>query len=383
MQPRLLIPSTEFGNVVSTYAFPALSRDEHGVVAHHQAGKYAAYVCFQLMNGFYQPVLSGNDVRDCALEDVFRAHPTLVELELDLRQGLHPRTCIASLYPASIAFTPVYDVVYYSDWLFKYIWRYITRLILLNQPFDQVGLNDHVLSVVPNTDGLYTAVPTTRRAGFTALKNEIMLFKLRNKQHLEPWRANFAKYTSDTVQFKAQLMFEHVDVEDHGDKVFMHNVTPRVLLGDMQGLPLPRDHPAHILQAFVEAHYPKLKAAFPVYTRLETVFKLLTLNALNQNTQAGLKLKDVLTAVATHVESPYLNGGVKMQPAPKVQTKSWVHEKFGDWTCRQAFDVGGLACTFAPAGHIEDCLEQNEKNLFDCLTLEEKDKKGKTMQQEH
>ena len=35
--------------------------------------------------------------------------------------------------------------------------------------------------------------------------------------------------------------------------------------------------------------------------------------------------------------------------------------------CRDAFDIGGFACAFAPKLNIEECYDNNLKHFHDCL----------------
>ena len=389
MSTTLLVPSEVFGPV-SGWDFRYLPTDQHGLVVHRAAKDVFAYNTFQFLDGKFRPFIIDpvKQVRDLDVEAVFDAGADIRAVEIDMRRGDNPRTNVVSVYPATITGTAVYDVLFYTDWLFKFALRFMTRLIFLDQPFETVGNNDMIVTLTPNQDGNYFAAPTRGRAGFTALKNEMMLFKLRNKDKLADWRANFAKYDG-SQEFKAQLVFDKVEVTStHGQILHLKDPRPHVRVGTLEGAEsLPGDHPAHVLRDFVEAHYPRLREAFPVYRRLETVFKLCTLNCLVAGV-AGDQASPMmtLTEAGTHVESVYLKGGIKLVPqivaapapvvaTPAVDPAAQAREKARRSECRTFFNQQGFICSFAPKLTIEDCLDTALNQYHECLKLEEVENK--------
>jgi hypothetical protein len=144
----------------------------------------------------------------------------------------------------------------------------------------------------------------------------------------------------------------------------------------MDGSPLPPDHPASVLQLFVAEHYPALKRAFPLYEHLETIFYTCALNVVTLHVSSHVPTADQdvmpLTPVGEYVDGIYHVGGVKMQPQPTRLTAEEARAKARQDPCRKAFDLGGLACAFAPKLIIEDCLADNEQRFLQCLEMPDK-----------
>lgn len=346
-----------FGSA-SDYTFPHLLKDSDGFVVHPTIDNDCDYSAFTIESGKWRAIVSPAKHRDVALEEVFGRFPDLNQVEIDLKAAPGcAGVCEASLSPPTIAFTAVYDVLFYTDWLFKFINRYLCGLLFEERSYDSIGRKDLIVTFSP-VSGDYMAAPTYRRAGFTALKNEVMLFKLQNRANLALWRRDHAKYAAEKREFRAQLLFGQLDVSIHGDVVQFGEIVPCVLVGDNVGQPLPDDHPAHVLRQFVETHYPRLRKAFPVYRRLEAIFKLCAINGLvNMDGVNPSPTAIPLHKVARHVESVYLRGGIKLQPDISH--------------CRKIFDRYGLACAFVHKQAIEDCYERAETRFLQCVEAEE------------
>jgi hypothetical protein len=331
------------------YTYPHLLKDADQFVAHVSQAEHAKSLEQQLHQ----------QVRETRL----------TAIDFDLRTGPHSaddlQTVTCSVYPAALITpgSPVFDVLLQCDHLFKHIYRYIVQVAFL----DKLTVESYIFATQLDSQKRLQVEPTAKRAGFTALKNEVTLFKLRHRDQLQQWRDNHHKYKGQ--EFCAQLVFDRVDFDTTDTHISFYTLQPTVRTAWMDRTPLPPDHPAAVLQLFVAEHYPAIKRAFPVYQHLETVFCLCALNVIS-----GKQHEDAmpLTVVGEYVDGIYHVGGVKMQPQPTRVTTEEARVKARADPCRKAFDIGGFACAFMPALMIQDCLAANEQDFLRCLELPNK-----------
>lgn len=310
-------PVDMFGRMfpVSVYTFPHLDKDAAGFVTHESLHRWATYNLFDVAEGVPTPVTDpALEERDLAVELIMTT-TGIAQLELDLRgpptldRAFRTTHCYMS--PPDAHKTALFDIVYEADHLFKYFFRYFVQIVFKHKYAD-VGAMDFIFAREP-TDGVVHVTKTLRRAGFTALKNEIRLFALRHKEEVPQWTASFDEY--DNQEFRAQLTFQEVGITVSPDAthLMVHDVVPRVLVGpphESAAVELPGDHPAHVFKQFMEAHYPALKRAFPVYQRMESVFKWCAVNKFLQPESAKPCVKPVF--VDCFADSIHGLGGVKM-----------------------------------------------------------------------
>ena len=302
---------------------------------------------------------------DRLIEEQVRASH-LTTMEIDLRAGPHSandiQTVSCSIHPADKIpmGSPVFDVLYHSDYLFKFIYRYLVQLVFRDKPAVEAYL---IATKLDNNNRLVIA-PTTGRAGFTALKNEITLFARRRPQsEVEQWRVSYNKYKGQ--EFQAQLCFtDAVDYCLDDDAIVVKSVFPKVRSAWMDSTPLPHDHPATVLHLFVDEHYARLRRAFPVYQHLETAVQLCVVNQVARSMRVTDHPRHHnLVPVGEFVDCVYHVGGIVVDATPrKVEV-----EKIRNDPCRKAFNRGGFICAFAPALVIEDCLDKNEQDYLQCL----------------
>ena len=161
------------------YNFPHLEKDDEGFIIHSQKKKYADYSFFDGLK-----VIHDNKVvPHTSLEEI---SSSLTEVEFDLKLGEN-RICVknlCSVYPESIKNTMVYDIIVYTDVLFKYIWSYLRHTIFIGREPQLAGYYDFVISHVPGKDGLHHIKRTHKREGFNGLNYEDSL-KIENWQFVD------------------------------------------------------------------------------------------------------------------------------------------------------------------------------------------------------
>ena len=339
---------------VYPYTCPHLLKDADHFVAHVANAEHSAALDILLQ------------------EQVFANRLTAIDFDMctGARSTEDIQTHQCSVYPAALITpgSPVFDVLYQADFLFKHIYRFLVQLVFLDKP----SVESYVVATQVDARQRLVIEPTSRRPGFTALGNEVKLFKLRNKSQQEAWREGHAKYKGQ--EFRAQLQFTRVQWSATETQLLFGDLTPTVKTEWIDKTPLPPDHPASALQLFVAQHFAALKRAFPVYHHLETVFYLCAANVV----MLSPKVKDdamplmSLTPAGEYVDGIYHVGGVKVQPEPTRMSAEEARIAGRNDSCRKAFDWGSLGCAvFAPKDNIEDCLARNEGLFLQCLELPE------------
>jgi hypothetical protein len=266
---------------VSRYTFPFLPKDAKGFVTHQpdlDAVHYSHYQFFDVSGPVPQSRSDPRfDRRDLEVEQFMATHfqegQPIMDVEIDLKAGpsnsASPfKTTVCSVYPLCIRDTVLFDILYECDYLFKFMNRFFLQIVFDKKSGDVVGENDFIIAREVR-DGRVHVAKTTRRAGYVKLKNTIRFFALLEKGNVEQWKVGYDKYKAQGGDFRAQLTFHdvHVAASDDGKELFLSDLRPLVLVD------APPDHPGHFFKKFVECHYFELKRAFPVYQRLEIMFK--------------------------------------------------------------------------------------------------------------
>lgn len=303
-----------------SYTFPWLEKDSLGFIVNRH-GSYKQYVTYDTFDLSGHVVHDLKLVRDFELEDVVFGHD-LTTLAIDLddspRSSRLFRMCESKIYPASVKHTVLYDVMYYSDWLFKMVWRYLLHTVF--HLFGDAGEDDFLISKTPGEDGMYHIKPAKRRDGFTALSNLVRLFALRHgTQQVEEWKENFRRFRDSYADHRSaiHLEFPHVEFEiDMGSNV-VHILpfSPQVcvhFVGDHATTPYPENGPLNVMKLFFEEFYHKLREFFPVYARLENAYRMMIVNRVILNKTCH-DISDMVP-VEDHADSVALQGGLRLFP---------------------------------------------------------------------
>ena len=307
----------------TTYSFPHLLKDENGFIVnvHGSYERTDPYDTFDLSRETPQVIQAApTSWRDREVEDVVsRGGLTCVALDLNdsPRSSRLFRMSTCHVFPKSIAQTVVYDVMYYTDYLFKLIWRYLLHTVF--GEFGENGIDDFIISKVPDSDGCYHVARTHRRAGFTALSNMVRLFAQQNKDKLELWRDNLKKVCPDKKS-AVHLEYPHVEFEldDVHQVLHIQPLRPSVHVHFLDGTDYPPNGPLFVMKEFVEAFYDKLRVHFPIYQRLEVIYKLCLANRVKGCVEA----KPVtLVPIEDHADNIALHGGIRLVPRTVVTRK--------------------------------------------------------------
>jgi len=298
-----------------TYTFPWLEKDADGHIKNkepHQA-KYADYSFFDTVGIVcYDPHVF---VRDPELEDCLK---DVLNVEIDLRKeptdGLLYMTNQCWIFPKSIRGTPAYDVLYYADYLFKFFFRGFERVILRGKPYYSVGTDDFLISRIPAEDGFHHTIRADKLDGFIGLRNIIHLFSLNNKEKLAGWREAHVRYGRRT--FIANLQFPNIEYGQDDQGIYIAPLKPNIQIQELDGTTPPENSPASVFKLFIESSYEAIKKSFPIYERLERLYKIILRNQImsGKHVEPCSQEKNELVYIENHQDSIACHGGIKLQP---------------------------------------------------------------------
>ena len=358
------------------YTFPSLEKDDEGFIIHSQKKNYADYSFFDISDGKLNVIHDDKTIPHTVLEETAL---TLTEVEFDLKLGDN-RVCVKNtchIYPESIKHTPVYDIIVYTDVLFKYIWAYLRHTIFKGLDPQLAGYYDFIISHIPGKDGLHHIKRTHKRDGFSKLKNAVHMFLLKNKAEVSTWRQKYETY--DKKDTRVALNFTDIDYAYDENNIYINpKLKPTVEASYIDGSPINSGEPGDIIKLFVENHYDVIREAFPIYKELEIIYKIMCANRIMRRNFV-VPQKATLVYVGDIMDSIMFHGGINLQPKnwniidmPVIPFKDHplvkaTQKKIDVKVCREAFDNGGFICAFAPKLKIRDCYDNNLKTFHECL----------------
>jgi hypothetical protein len=318
LQWRCDIPPHIFAKMFPTcsYTFPWLEKDEKGFIL-NDAVPYADYSFFKIRDGQLEICHDEKKtIRDRELEDAAR-NLTSVEIDLRSNAGTLYVTNQCWVSPASIAGSAAYDTLYYSDYLFKFLWKYLCHIIFKSKPVQTAGENEFLLSRIAGTDGMFHIECALERGQeFKKLSNLVHLFALKNKEHLAGWREIWHNRDSTKI-FRATLSFPKIEYSADSSHIFINpNLIPHV----------QEDSEGHgqVLKKFIEDHYMDIKKVFPIFRRLENLYKIILANKILKGHEHAVTEPE-LTFIEDHVDSIAFYGGIKLQ------AKVWTPVVMPEW----------------------------------------------------
>lgn len=365
---ELSIPKTFFDHT-DDYSFPSLITDEKGIFT-AECKKYYTYDFFTNMG---ELICEPEDQRDFELEKfILLNEVTLINFDLDKAPNeVHPlfESTRCNVYPEIIKNIPaVYDTLFLCDYLLKYIARILLQVLVLQRTPDQIVTSNYVLSYKA-VEGKYPIANIHKRAGFTKLLNTVRLFALKNKSQTAIIRESYESFKSSPNQIRVNLNFPQIHYSLDDQYLQFYPLVPDInITYGADAVPFYLS----FVKIFFEQHYQDIKTAFPIYNRLENIYRLCALVRFRQNNLENIDTQPCdLVYTRTFPDKIMCCGGISLVPKlfvkipmkdhPLIEKKEHIKE------CRQAFDNGGFICSFAPKLLIRDCLDRNLKDFHQCL----------------
>ena len=345
---------TQYYQPSSTYSFPTLATDKDGVLTgdtREPYAKFMAYTDFLVNNqtAKWEPVISSLQ-RDHSLEDALMKHQ-LTSYAIDLKFGINGTKEFpnhqASVYPEIIAEIPeVYDSIYYMDYIVKLIHRLFVGTNILGWTTEDVYMQMTQIAFTesPAKPGFYKVSPAHDIPGFRLLSNTMRLFSLKNK--LKSRMPELLKSLDTereyrkTAGFSLRLQLEYDELEYScspvlGSDVSLIQFHPLKLKAKYasakNGEPAaPPEYTKYITQ-FIQEHIKEIRQVFPVFGRVDNIFRLCCFNRLLERIRAGQsftsfqiprfsleELMDKVVYVGTYAHSVSCTGSVSGQPSQMI-----------------------------------------------------------------
>ena len=372
----LCIPKDDYMRlfeVSASYNFPTLKTDDYGIFT-GDADEYDVFDKFNLNNGNYQHELKNPDIE---IEE-FIIGNKIKQMRIDLRNHLKGTFCNHKcyVYPSIIASnSAVYDTLYLTDHLLKYIYRFMMAIIINSADEEYIKQETYMISM-REIEGTYKVLNVEFHYGFMRLMDMISNFvrdnNLKDKQ--EELNAEYMEFKKLNRTMSASISYEDIKytLEDYilTFKKLKEKINI-VCCKDDEYYELPSY--AKYLQQFFREYYDDIKNAFPIYNRLENIYRLCALNVILDNFTPETEIHESIY-VDTYPRSILCSGGILLAPKNfiKIPFKGHplvdaIQKNIDLKICKKAFDNGGFICAFAPKLKIRDCYDKNLKDFHECL----------------
>lgn len=372
----LCIPKDDYMKlfeVKASYNFPTLKTDDDGIFT-GDADEYDVFDKFKLNNDNYQHELKNPDIEI----EKFIMGNKIKQMRIDLRNHLKGTFCNHKcyVYPTIISSnSAVYDTLYLTDHLLKYIYRFIMAIIINGADEEYIKQETYMISM-REIEGTYKVLNVEFHYGFMRLMDIVSNFvrdnNLKDKQ--EELNAEYMEFKKLNRTMSASISYEDIKYTLEDDILTFKKLKEKINIvcwKDDEYYELPSY--GKYLQQFFREYYDDIKNAFPIYNRLENIYRLCALNVVLDNFTPETEIHQSIY-VDTYPRSILCSGGILLAPKNFIKIPFKGHplvdatQKNIDLKiCKEAFDNGGLICAFAPKLKIRDCYDKNLKDFHECL----------------
>jgi hypothetical protein len=394
-----------FFGLTTNYQFPTLLIDQDGIFT-GKIPKYAKFDHFKFIKSIEEIgvrflLADSSLIRDINIEKFIMVNQ-ITHIQLNLKSQNLSANYVSNnctIYPEIIrTCSDVYDTVYLTDYILKYIYNILVKMMIYERSSHDTKIQTFLIGH-RNIDGFYKVSNLVGHGGFLKLLNTVQLFILKNKlKGNVEIKESYAKYGESTNELSIYINYENITFgsEKIGNEYYVQlqplEVKPVMTykVSDQYAeLPLF----ATYIRQFVAEYYNDIKLAFPIFERLENIYRLCGLVGIMSKIVSSDDLdnftmvqhfrenKDCVLA-DTYASSIMTSGGLVLMPnnyvkvpyIPISEKPIPKSEKATKSECREAFDNAGFICAFAPKLQIRECYDKNLKAFHECLSLEENGK---------
>lgn len=353
------------------YNFPTLKVDDYGIFT-GDIDEYDKFDTFRLVKDTYKYELQNPDVEI----ESFIIKNKIKQMRIDLRQNIKDvfNTHQSFVFPLIIASnSAVYDTLYLTDYLLKHIYRILMAMIIHGADDELIKQQTHMISM-RELEGKYNVSNVEFNYGFLRIIDLISEFIKDNELDKKQ-----AEYKAEYLQQKSSVMSASITYDDikytlHDGILTLKKLKEKINItnwNDDEQIKLPSY--ATNFQLFFSQYYDSIKKAFPIYNRLENIYRLTALNCILDNFTPDTTVNESVY-VDTYPRSILCSGGLLLKVSNFIEIPFKEHpiieatqKKIDLQVCKEAFDNGGFICAFAPKLKIRDCYEQNLKDFHQCL----------------
>lgn len=353
--------------------FPSLKIGDDGIFT-GESEVYDLFDTFELSKASYSYKLSRPDIEieQCIIKYGIK------QMRIDLRQHVtgtfSNHQCF--VFPLAVAScSAVYDTLYLTDYLLKHMYRVLMAMLVHGASEECVKQETYMISM-REIKGAYKVTNAESHYGFTRLVDLISTFICRNglEEKQDAHKAEYEAHKKEHATMSASVSYLDIRYSLEDDTLRFKKLKPKIAITCWKGdtaAPIPPY--AAYLNQFFEEYYDDIKSVFPVYLRLENMYRLCALNVVMDQFRPETEIHDSVY-VDTYPRSILCSGGVLLAPTAFVQVPFKGHPivdatqtNIDTGVCRKAFDNGGLLCAFAPKLQIRDCYNTNLKDFHNCL----------------
>lgn len=292
------IPTQHFKDlfqITTDYQFPSIQCDGNGIMTGNTTHNYALFENFKLVKldenrigvRFYPT--DSTKIRDTDIEMfIMQNQINHIQLNLtskDVQADFASTQCM--VYPEIIRHCPaVYDTLYITDYFLKYIYYIFVQIMIYEKSSFETKQKTFLIGI-KQVDGLYKVSNLEGHAGFLKLLNTMQLFILKNKLkgNIE-LKESYARYGESGNQLNIYINYDKitysaVKFDDNNLYVELQTLKADVNMGykkdgRFEELPL---FAKYIIQ-FCNEHYQDIKKAFPIFERLENIYRLCAMSGI-------------------------------------------------------------------------------------------------------
>lgn len=305
--------------VKSSYDFPTLKTDDDGIFT-GEIDEYDIFNTFKLVDNNYQYDLKNPDIE---IEQFIMGNK-IKQMRIDLRQHLQGvfSNHQSYVYPETISKNPaVYDTLYLTDYLLKHIYRILMAMIINDANDDCIKQETFMISL-REIDGKYKVSNVEFNYGFLRLIDMISNFirdnNLKDKQ--EKLNAEYIEFKKLHTIISASISYEDIKYTLEDDILTFKKLKEKInitCIKDDEYIE-PPSYAKYLLQFFRE-YYDDIKNVFPIYNRLENIYRLCALNVVLDNFTPETEIHESIY-VDTYPRSILCSGGVLLAPSKFIRT---------------------------------------------------------------
>lgn len=383
------------------YQFPSLIFNHEGIPT-GECIKYTKFDEFTIDTTSNYPIFNveDGDIDNEILK--FIMENKIEKMGITLNNDINPdgtasdyATHSSYVFPEVIKHCPaVYDTIKYTDDILKYTYKILMMILTTDMTINEIKEQINLIGYRA-IDGVFYVNNLENIYSFGKLLNTMKMFIVKNKLHhkekkkeiVESYFAFREKMTSGS-RLSVSIAYDDITYscqkEDEKYHILIHPLKQKLVFTYRNG-ETEEELPEYLKyeKQFYDEHYEDIKKAFPIYERLENIYRLMACVKISNLIKEGLLLEnfsipksesETLYFVDKYPHSIMCTGGIELTPTNFIRIPFKEHplvkatqKNIDHKACRKAFDNGGLICAFAPKLKIRECYDKNLKDFHDCL----------------
>jgi len=318
---NLLINKNEYEKLFKVklnYNFPSLKIDKDGIFT-GEINNYDKYDKFKLVNNNYEYNLLNPDIEI----ERFIIENKIKQIKIDLKQNivepLQNHSCF--IYPEIIRKNNIiYDTLYLTNYLLKHIYYIIMTMIIYNTNEEMIKQNTFLISL-KEVNGFYKIKNIIDDNKFIRLiylvKKFINEYNLKKKQ---------LKIKTEYYKLKEQNGVMHISITYEDIKFSYENSIINfeklkgkiniVYIKDNEILTTP-SYTIYFIK-FFNKYYDNIKTIFPIFNRLENIYRLICLNTILDDFNIETRIDNTIY-IDTYVSNILCSSSILLIPTKFIR----------------------------------------------------------------